>query len=93
MLRRQRLTFVVDLTSGEGQESHNGGQWLKSHQNLIITGACGTGKNWLACALGHNAARGVHGSLPAAATALRRPRYRLRRRYPRLFRSLCRTGC
>ncbi|HEX6013078.1 MAG TPA: ATP-binding protein, partial [Geminicoccaceae bacterium] len=33
------------------------GQWLKSHQNLIITGACGTGKTWLACALGHTAAR------------------------------------
>jgi DNA replication protein DnaC len=33
------------------------GQWLKSYQNLIITGACGTGKTWWACALGHNAAR------------------------------------
>jgi DNA replication protein DnaC len=30
---------------------------LKSYQNLIITGACGTGKTWLARALDHNAAR------------------------------------
>jgi DNA replication protein DnaC len=33
------------------------GQWLKSYQNLIITGACGTGKTWWARPLGHNAAR------------------------------------
>lgn len=30
------------------------GQWLSQHQNLIITGATGCGKTYLACALGHH---------------------------------------
>ena len=28
------------------------GSWIKAYQNLIITGPCGVGKSWLACALG-----------------------------------------
>lgn len=31
--------------------------WIRSHQNLIATGATGCGKTFLACALGHQAAR------------------------------------
>lgn len=34
-----------------------GCQWIRSHQNLVITGATGCGKTWLACALGHSACR------------------------------------
>ena len=30
------------------------GQWLDLHQNLLITGATGCGKTYLACALGHH---------------------------------------
>lgn len=33
------------------------GSWIKAHQNLIITGPCGVGKSWLACALGNRACR------------------------------------
>jgi DNA replication protein DnaC len=29
--------------------------WLKKAQNLLLTGSCGTGKTYLACALGHQA--------------------------------------
>ena len=33
------------------------GDWLRKAQNLLITGATGCGKTWLACALAHQAAR------------------------------------
>ena len=33
------------------------GQWISAHQNLVITGATGCGKTWLACALGNAACR------------------------------------
>ena len=31
--------------------------WIRRGQNLLITGATGTGKTWIACALGHQACR------------------------------------
>ena len=31
------------------------GDWLDKHRNLLITGPCGSGKSYLACALGHMA--------------------------------------
>ena len=34
-----------------------GGDWIRARQNLLITGPCGVGKSWLACALGHKACR------------------------------------
>ncbi|UGY11915.1 IS21-like element helper ATPase IstB [Bradyrhizobium barranii subsp. apii] len=33
------------------------GDWIDRHENLLITGATGLGKSWLACALGHKACR------------------------------------
>ena len=33
------------------------GDWIKAHDNLAICGKTGTGKSWLACALGHKACR------------------------------------
>src|SRR4051812_354825 len=32
--------------------------WIHSRRNLLITGPCGVGKSWLACALGHGLPRG-----------------------------------
>jgi DNA replication protein DnaC len=34
-----------------------GGDWIRNAQNLLITGATGCGKTWLACALSHQATR------------------------------------
>ena len=33
------------------------GDWIRARHNLLVTGPCGVGKSWLACALGHKACR------------------------------------
>jgi len=35
-------------------------QWVQRHQNLCITGPTGSGKTWLACALGNQASQVRH---------------------------------
>ena len=69
------------------------GAWLKAHENFIITGLTGTGKTWLACAFGRQAARLDHSVL-----YLRMPRLfedlamaRLDGRFPRLIDKLARV--
>jgi DNA replication protein DnaC len=37
-----------------------GGRWLAEHKNVLIVGKTGTGKSFLACALGNQAARDGH---------------------------------
>ena len=37
-----------------------GGDWIRRHEVVLLTGATGTGKTWLACALGHAACRQGH---------------------------------
>jgi DNA replication protein DnaC len=49
--------------------------WIREHRHCLITGPCGVGKSWLACALGDKACREEFlGSLPTQPTAVRRPR-------------------
>ncbi|MGK9339541.1 IS21-like element helper ATPase IstB [Sinorhizobium meliloti] len=69
------------------------GEWLKTHENFIVTGQTGTGKSWLACAFGRQAARLDHSVL-----YVRVPRLfevlalaRLDGRYPRLIDKLTRV--
>ena len=50
----------IDYQSGRGlQQSQMASllmcDWLKKAQNLLLTGPCGTGKTYIACALGHQA--------------------------------------
>jgi DNA replication protein DnaC len=47
-----------------------GGDWLRHGQSLLITGATGCGKTWLACALAHQAARSGFSVLYTRATRL-----------------------
>lgn len=43
------------------------GDWIGNHQVVLITGAPGTGKSFLACAIGHSACR--QGSPPAISAS------------------------
>lgn len=44
--------------------------WIERHQNLILTGATGTGKSWMACAFGHQACRRNFSTYYTTATQL-----------------------
>ncbi|MGL3210615.1 IS21-like element helper ATPase IstB [Bradyrhizobium sp. BR 1433] len=103
-LTAAKLRFVdaciedVDFASRRGLDRGNTlqlaqGAWLKAHENFIITGLSGTGKTWLACAFGRQAARLDHSVL-----YLRMPRLfedlamaRLDGRFPRLIDKLARV--
>ena len=39
------------------------GDWIGRRQDLLVTGKTGTGKSWVACALGHKACRDDHSVL------------------------------
>lgn len=69
---RQRLTRAgmrqsacmenLDLRTPRGLDRSTmqalaGGLWIRQHRNILISGAAGIGKSWIACALGNQAAR------------------------------------
>ena len=69
------------------------GEWIKAKEQIILTGQTGTGKTWLACAFGHQAARIDHSVL-----YVRMPRLfedmamaRLDGRFPKLVDKLARV--
>ncbi len=73
--------------------SLTGCQWIKEHQNLIITGPTGIGKTWLACAFAQKACREGYDALYT-----RLPRLvqdiaitRADGRYPKLMKDLAKT--
>jgi DNA replication protein DnaC len=61
-LRQNACVEDVDLRTSRGLDRAVfakliSGDWIDRHENLLITGATGLGKSWLACALGHKACR------------------------------------
>ena len=73
-LRAAKLRFPeaciedIDFASGRGLDRRTvlslaEGAWLKAHENIIVSGETGTGKTWLGCALGLQAARLDHSVL------------------------------
>ncbi len=66
------------------------GRWIKDNRNLMITGPCGVGKTWLACALAQAACRDgttvLYKRLPRLFNELELAHGD--GRFPRLFRSL-----
>jgi DNA replication protein DnaC len=69
------------------------GDWIGRRQDLLITGKTGTGKSWLACALGHKACRDdrsvLYWRVPRLLDALALARGD--GRYPRLLKNLARV--
>ena len=43
--------------------------WIREHRHCLITGACGTGKSFIACALGDRACRKISRSSTSAVRA------------------------
>jgi DNA replication protein DnaC len=66
------------------------GRWIAEHRNLLITGPCGVGKTWLACALGQKACRDHRSVLYHRLTRLFAELELAHGdgRFPRLFRQL-----
>jgi DNA replication protein DnaC len=61
-LRQQAAVEDVDYRSPRGLDRTLFqklivGDWIEVHDNLVLCGPTGTGKSWLACALGHKACR------------------------------------
>ena len=61
-LRQQASVEDVDYRAPRGLDRAlfhklTNGEWIDTHDNLILCGPTGVGKSWLACALGHKACR------------------------------------
>lgn len=59
-LRQQACMENIDFKTSRGMDkslikSLSNCLWLKDHLNILITGPCGVGKSFIACALGHRA--------------------------------------
>jgi DNA replication protein DnaC len=97
-LRQTAVIEDIDLRASRGIDRSFlarlvDGDWIARKQNLMITGATGTGKSWIACALGHKACRDnrsvLYHRLPRLFEALALARGD--GRYARLLKALARV--
>src|SRR3546814_19638914 len=61
-LRHRAVPEDIDYRTPRGldrrfMETLLKGDWIKGHDNFVITGPTGTGKSWLSCAIGNQACR------------------------------------
>jgi DNA replication protein DnaC len=61
-MRQSACIENLDLRTPRGLDRSTmselaGGQWIRQHRNICISGPTGIGKSWVACALGNQAAR------------------------------------
>jgi hypothetical protein len=97
-LRQSAVVEDVDMKAQRGLDKALfaklvAGDWIARHQSLLICGPTGTGKSWLACALGHKACRNdrsvLYHRVPRLFDALALARGD--GRYARLLKSLARV--
>jgi len=98
-LRQEACVENIDYTHQRGLDKSviktlATSQWVKNHLNVLITGPCGVGKSFIACALSHNACL-----MGYSAFYLRAPRLfnnltvaKGDGRYPRLMKSLAKIN-
>lgn len=98
-LRQEACVENIDYTHHRGLDKSMvktlaTSQWVKEHLNVLITGPCGVGKSFIACALSHKACL-----MGYSAYYLRAPRLfndlavaKGDGRYPRLMKSLAKTN-
>ncbi len=98
-LRQEACIENIDYSQHRGLDKSmvkalTTGQWIKDHLNVLITGPCGVGKSFIACALSHKACL-----LGYTALYVRAPRLfndlalaKGDGRYQRLMKSLAKTN-
>ncbi len=98
-LRQEACIENIDYAQHRGLDKSmiktlSTGQWIKEHLNVLITGPCGVGKSFIACALSHKACLMGYNALYVRAPRLFNDLALAHGdgRYTRMMKSLARTN-
>jgi DNA replication protein DnaC len=98
-LRQEACVENIDYAQHRGLDKSliktmSTGKWLKDHLNVLVTGPCGVGKSFIACALSHKACLMGYSALYVRAPRLFTDLALARGdgRYTRIMKSLARTN-